>query len=239
MFQNKYNATINKKIMTQLYSSKSFNFLQQLYFNNDKEWFVANKKKFDDHILNPTKELISELELFINSIDQSLETKPAINKAITTIYRDTRFSKNKTPLKTHFGINFRKPISTWKQRPSFNFRINPTGYSFGVVIMKNNPDKFHDYRDHINSSPEFRKILKKLSKDKDLSLWGEEYKKYHHQDKNIELWYNKKNLYLTVHKDQNEVTTKENLIFQIMDIYKYLTPFYLQLDKVFNKIEGF
>lgn len=225
--------------MTELYSVKSFNFLQQLYFNNDKEWFVANKSKFDQHILNPTKELASELEPFINSIDQSLETKPAINKAITTIYRDTRFSKNKTPLKTHFGINFRKSISTWKQRPSLIFRINPTGYNFGIAIMKNNPDKFHDYRDHINDSLQFRKILKKLAKDHDLNLWGEEYKKYHHQDKTIDLWYSKKNIYFTVRKDQSEVSSKENLIFQVMDIYKYLTPFYLELDKVFNKIEGF
>ena len=105
--------------------------------------------------------------------------------------------------------------------------------------MKNNPDKFHDYRDHINESAQFRKILKKLSKDKDLVLWGEEYKKYHHQDKAIDLWYNKKNFYLTVRKDQDQVTSKENLLFQIMDIYKFLTPFYLELDKVFNKIEIF
>ena len=105
--------------------------------------------------------------------------------------------------------------------------------------MKNNPDKFHDYREHIDSSVEFRKILKKLGKDPDLTLWGEEYKKYHHQDKNIDYWYSKKNLYLNVHKTIDQVTSKEGLIFQIMDIYKYLTPFYLQLDRIFNKIEGF
>lgn len=221
--------------MKNLYSGQSFEFLQDLYFNNNKEWFVENKKRYEEFLLGPTKELISHLDLLVSSIDCGLETRPVINKAITTIYRDTRFSKNKTPLKTYFGINFKKPISTWKYHPSFIFRITPTGYIYGMAIMKNNPDSFHNFREDLNEPKKFKKIIAKINKNKELDLWGEEYKKYKHEDKNINKWFCKKNIYIRCHKDQGEIDSAKTLINDVIKTYQELTPLYEYFNNVFDK----
>ena len=106
-----------------------------------------NKHLYQDNIISPLKELILNLDIFIASIDNSLETKPVINKAISTIYRDTRYSKNKLPLKSYVGFNFKKKLPRWKYYPAFIFRINPQGYAFGMAIMKNDSDHFYKFRD--------------------------------------------------------------------------------------------
>ena len=91
-----------------IFNKNSFEFLSNLEANNTKDWFVNNKSIYQENIINPLKELISSLDIFIATIDNSLETKPVINKAISRIYRDVRFSKNKLPFKNHIGFHFRK-----------------------------------------------------------------------------------------------------------------------------------
>ena len=221
--------------MTNLYCDKSFQFLSDLSLNNSKEWFIENKELYEKHLLDPTKELMSHLDLFISSIDSGLETRPAINKAITTIYRDTRFSKNKTPLKSYFGLNFKKPISTWKYHPSFIFRITSVGYIYGMAIMKNNPDNFDNFRSDLKEPQKFKKIITKLNKNKELALWGEEYKKYQHENKELNKWYCKKNIYIRCVKGQDEIRSPKILINNIIKTYQDLTPLYEYFNEVFDK----
>ena len=221
--------------MVNLYCDKSFQFLNELSVNNSKEWFIENKGDYEEYLLNPTKELISHLDLFISSIDSGLETRPAINKAITTIYRDTRFSKNKTPLKSYFGLNFKKPISTWKYHPSFIFRITSVGYIYGMAIMKNNPDSFYNFRNDLKEPQKFKKIITKLNKNKELNLWGEEYKKYQHENKMLNKWHCKKNIYIRCVKDQEEIDSPESLINSIIKTYQDLTPLYEYFNEAFDK----
>ena len=130
-----------------MFVSESFSFLRNLELNNNKDWFEENRHIYQSHIIAPIKKLIDDLDLFIISeIDENLETKPTVNKAISRIYRDTRFSQNKLPFKNHIGFNFRKKSPHWKYHPSFFFRIFPDGYAFGMGVMKDNPDYFADFR---------------------------------------------------------------------------------------------
>lgn len=97
-----------------------------------------------ENIINPLKELIIDLQKFIFFIDNKLETKPVINKAISRIYRDARFSKKKRPFKNFIGFNFRKKNPDWKFYPCFIFRIDPNGYVFGLAILRNNSEYFYN-----------------------------------------------------------------------------------------------
>ena len=77
-------------------------FLSELKVNNNREWFAENKTWYDQVRLQfeqMCKELITEISTFDEEI-KHVEAKECVFR----IYRDTRFSKDKTPYKTHFGV---------------------------------------------------------------------------------------------------------------------------------------
>lgn len=81
----------------------TFNFLKDLAQNNNREWFQENKQRYDeakDNVIDFTAELIKELK----KADPALSTDIDPKKCIMRIYRDIRFSKDKTPYKNNFGI---------------------------------------------------------------------------------------------------------------------------------------
>ncbi|HVV56174.1 MAG TPA: DUF2461 domain-containing protein [Mucilaginibacter sp.] len=82
---------------------ETFTFLRELAENNNREWFMAHKKMHDDakeNVIGFAGELIKELSRVDPSLDPGLDPK----KCVLRIYRDIRFSADKTPYKNNFGI---------------------------------------------------------------------------------------------------------------------------------------
>lgn len=91
--------------MKAVLSKDVFDFLKKLKKNNDRDWFNANKKEY----LASNENVISLADCVLagmNKID-NIET-PSGKKSLYRIYRDTRFSKDKTPYKTHFGAVYKR-----------------------------------------------------------------------------------------------------------------------------------
>ena len=81
-----------------------FSFFKRLDKNNNRDWFNENKPEF--------KELEKEVKQFYNQLFERINSHDEIDKLkIFRIYRDVRFSKDKTPYKTHFGgsLHRKKP----------------------------------------------------------------------------------------------------------------------------------
>ena len=81
----------------------TFSFLKGVADNNDRDWFKLHKKEYEDslkNVLEFTSEVIKSLSKIDPIIPDSLEAKNCVMR----IYRDVRFSKNKAPYKTNFGI---------------------------------------------------------------------------------------------------------------------------------------
>jgi uncharacterized protein (TIGR02453 family) len=92
--------------MFQGFSKESIEFLQQLQENNNKRWFSAHKTDYENHIFSPLKELATELGQLMLTIDSDIEITPMVNKTISRIYRDTRFTHDRSPYKTSHWITF-------------------------------------------------------------------------------------------------------------------------------------
>ena len=87
--------------MTTTISKKVLQFLTTLEKNNNREWFTEHKPEF--------KALETEVKDFYNTVFKSLQQYDDVDKLkMFRIYRDVRFSKNKTPYKTHFGGSFNR-----------------------------------------------------------------------------------------------------------------------------------
>lgn len=87
-------------------AAQTFDFLNKLVQNNDRDWFLENKAEYEqakENVIQFAGELLPLLAQFDPLINVDLDPK----KCVMRIYRDIRFSKDKTPYKNNFGINFK------------------------------------------------------------------------------------------------------------------------------------
>lgn len=99
------------------FSPESMEFFEKLAANNNKLWFEDHRDDFEQYLTGPLKSLVSDLSDTMLAIDPELVTIPTVDKTISRIYRDTRFSRNKSPYKTCLWITFKRRGSDWKSAP--------------------------------------------------------------------------------------------------------------------------
>jgi len=83
---------------------QTLNFLKELVENNNREWFMANKERHDTARENVI-EFAGELLKLVHKLDPAVSAELDPKKCVMRIYRDIRFSKNKTPYKNNFGVS--------------------------------------------------------------------------------------------------------------------------------------
>jgi len=101
-------------------NASGFKFLNRLKENNNRDWFAAHKDDFQKEQSN--------IEAFAGALLRELNTHDIIEttsgkKSLYRIYRDTRFSNNKTPYKTHWSGSFKR--ATKYRRGGYYFHIEP------------------------------------------------------------------------------------------------------------------
>ena len=84
-----------------------FQFLAQLRRNNRRPWFLKHKAEYEEFVRQPSLRFIADLRLRLREISPWLVADPKpVGGSLFRIYRDVRFSKDKSPYKTHIGMNF-------------------------------------------------------------------------------------------------------------------------------------
>lgn len=92
---------------TPYFSDETFKFLRALEKNNSREWFQANKPRYEQHVRGPCLRLIGDLAAPLQEISpQLLASAKPVGGSLFRIHRDTRFSGDKRPYKTHAGMYF-------------------------------------------------------------------------------------------------------------------------------------
>ncbi len=142
-------------------TKETLDFLKKLSKNNNREWFQANKKAFDaaqDNMTAFAGYLIGEIGKFDNAI-ASIDPKSCVFR----IYRDVRFSKDKSPYKTNLGA-YISPGGRKSMQPGYYFHLEP-GQSF-VAGGKHIPDGAETLKIRnaiAKNTSEFLKIVEKKS----------------------------------------------------------------------------
>jgi uncharacterized protein (TIGR02453 family) len=108
-----------------------FVFLKQLKKNNRRDWFLKNKERYEDIARQPCLRFVGDLSFRLRPISSWLVANPKPNGgSLLRIYRDIRFSSDKTPYKTNLGMHFPHAGSRDEVHgPSLYFHIEP-GASF-------------------------------------------------------------------------------------------------------------
>jgi len=89
------------------FTTATFDFLRQLTAHNEKAWFDANRTKYEQHVKAPALAFIAAAGPRLSKISQDIVADPRpVGGSLMRVYRDIRFSKDKTPYKTNVGISF-------------------------------------------------------------------------------------------------------------------------------------
>ena len=143
-------------------SNSIFKFFKKLKVNNNREWFLKHKSTFKLHEL--------EVKVFGEEIKNRLNKFDNIDRfKLFRIYRDVRFSKDKTPFKTHFGLTWHriKP----QNRAGYYLHISPGNNFVACGFWDPNPADLRRIRQElVYDAKEFKEIMNASVFQ---STWGE------------------------------------------------------------------
>jgi len=142
-------------------------FLRGLKRNNRREWFQPRKEIFDSKLKTPMIEMVEAVNAGLLQFAPDHITDPA--KSIYRIYRDTRFSADKTPYKTHIGAIFPRRGLGRQSSAGFYFHISPEAVGIAAGSYMPGPDELRAVRAWLaENHMEFRKAARGPEK-----LWGQ------------------------------------------------------------------
>ena len=152
------------------YTPETVDFLWGIRLNNNREWFLAHKKDYVDHLYEPTKALGQD-------IFQLFTQKPGNLVKVSRIYRDARMH-HPVPYKESLWICVRKDVEWWAENPCLYFEINPDRVHYGFFYWRVRPAVMEAIRqDIVRDSKSFLKMIKKVEKDTGISITAETYKR--------------------------------------------------------------
>jgi len=156
-----------------------FAFLTELKENNNRDWFHANKDRYKAEIQEPLLHFISDFAGPLNEISPNFIADPRPSGgSMFRIYRDVRFSKDKSPYKTHAAAQFRHRAGRDVHAPGFYLHLEPGGVFAGAGLWHPDRTALDMIRTAIVERPdEWRAVLGDPSFIKHHELSGESLKR--------------------------------------------------------------
>ena len=218
------------------FSPKTLKFLRSLKAYNNKTWFQAHRADYEEYVLQPLRDLVTDLGDFILDIDPSFEITPAVNKTISRIYRDTRFSKDKSPFRSTVWFTFKNQKKDWTTHVcGYFFELSIDSYRYGMGFYNAAPVIMSRFREMIDDNPkEFLKAISFFDKQKTFVLEGENYKRIIDKTKpeKIQEWYQRRNMYLVCNRKIDDVLFSNKLVDDLATGFNLIAPFYHYLQKI-------
>lgn len=155
-------------------------FYEELRLNNSKDWFSEHKDQFDTYVTAPARDFVFEMGKRLKEISPAVHADPRLNGSIFRPYRDTRFSKDKTPYKTHLGIFFWEGLRPKMECPGYYFHLEPPHVMLGAGIHCFSKPLLDTYRDSVvdpKHGAALAKMLKTVQKKGDYSIGIKHFKK--------------------------------------------------------------
>jgi uncharacterized protein (TIGR02453 family) len=152
-----------------------FSFLADLRANNDRDWFTANKHRYEQELLEPALDFIESFAPRLEKISPHFRADARPNGgSLFRIYRDTRFSKDKSPYKTNVGIHFRHERAGDAHAPGYYLHIGPGEVFAGGGIWHPATEAATRVREAIVADPDgWRKATRGAAFTKRFRLGGD------------------------------------------------------------------
>jgi len=155
-------------------------FFRGLARHNDKQWFDEHRADYDDCVLDPARGFVTAMGAALCKVSPGVQADPRVNGSIFRINRDTRFSKDKTPYKTHLGVFFWEGKRPRMECPGFYFHLEPPNLMIGAGLYHFPKDLLGPYREAVADEKRgaaLARAIKTVQAKGPYTLGGQHYKK--------------------------------------------------------------
>lgn len=161
------------------FSKDTIAFLRELEKNNTKVFFDANKKRFEAAWIEPAMALVTTVGPKLAKRVPTISYEPRVGGSLMRMNRDVRFSKDKSPYKTHLDLFFWEGEDKGWERPGFFLRLTSKELMVGAGVHALSKDGLAKYRAAVAGprGPALAKLVAELRKTPDVVVGHEGYKK--------------------------------------------------------------
>src|ERR687888_2366895 len=128
------------------FAPEALSFLAELGRNNRREWFHAHRDEYESLLLEPGRDFV---EAMGDELGPDFNADPRVGGSIMRIARDTRFSRDKRPYKTHLDLWFWHGSGESGDSPGFWFRLGPRTLILGAGMHRFGKETLERYRDDV------------------------------------------------------------------------------------------
>ena len=135
-------------------SPELFQFFRELKQNNRREWFLSNKQRYEEQVREPLQHFVTAFQQPLREISSHFRADPRpVGGSLFRIYRDVRFSPDKSPYKTHAGIQFRHEQGRDVHAPGFYLHLEPENVFAAAGIWHPDSSTLRQIREAIAAAP--------------------------------------------------------------------------------------
>ncbi len=164
------------------FPAEGLQFMKDLAANNDREWFTPRKQTYVDKVQAPALDLVVALGERLQTIapDIVFDTRTNGSGSLMRLYRDTRFSQDKSPYHTYLRLVFWEGAGKRTANPAFYFGIEPDGVAIYVGIHAFDRPMLEVYRGAVadeSTGPALVQTLTTIAHAGDYDILAEQYQR--------------------------------------------------------------
>lgn len=211
------------------FSQKTLEFLFENRLQDSREWFEAHKAEYNQLVIDPLKELVVRLTPCVLEIDDQLTTEPRVDKTISRIWRDTRYSHDKSFYRDNMWIVFRRGKMHGTEVPGVYFEITRDGFSYGYGFYHASTGYMNTFRKMITENdPSFRKAKGAFESQNTFIMEGDTFKRprYASSPDGVRQWLEHRNISFNAYSGDFDLLYSDRLADKLIADYRMLAPVY-------------
>jgi len=213
--------------MSELFSPTTIDFLVENRLQNSKAWFEEHREQYKNHVLSPLCALTERLTPTLLDIDDKLICSPKVGGSVARIWRDARFSKDKSLFRDTMWCMFIRKKNVGL--PEFFFVMSPREFFWGCGYYSAGAASMESVRKLIlGDNNDFATALAAYENQSEFRLEGDMYKRSRHPDapENLRNWLDRKTICFIHHGTDFDLLYSDALAETIANGFKTIAPMY-------------
>ncbi|MBC8569880.1 DUF2461 domain-containing protein [Zongyangia hominis] len=211
------------------FTEQTLQFLTENRLRDSKEWFNEHKEDYRRLVLEPMQELVGKLTPTMLDIDPQFTTEPKVDKTICRIWRDTRYSKDKSRYRENMWLIFKRGKMHGTQVPGLYFEISPSGFCYGGGFYSPSTDYMNTLRKLILEGDAVAKKAMKAYKEQSVfTLEGEKFKRprYPNAPEEQRRWLELRGIHFEAESRDAGLLFSDALADKLCEDFRHLAPIY-------------
>lgn len=211
------------------FSEKTLDFLFENRLQDSRDWFLEHKEAYQTLLLEPMKDLVRSLTPIMLEIDGELTTEPRVDKTISRLRRDTRYSHDKSLYRDTMWLIFKRGKMHGAEVPGIYFEITCDGFNYGCGFYRASTAYMNTMRKLIlQGDPMFEKAKKAYLSQKLFQMEGELYKRPHYPQQSEEdrQWLERRGISFVAESNNFNLLFSDRLSQKLAEDFRIIAPAY-------------